>query len=72
MRSKYVRHAVDLQEFLDHVPTKRVTCAPGRQGELVSLWIGVTPNQIRHRSFVWNFPEPIDDFDLVNGVYTRT
>lgn len=39
-----VAHAVDGQEFLDHLRAECVACAAWRQGELVSFGVGIGPD----------------------------
>ena len=64
-------HAVDLQEFLDDLRSKSVSSTSRTQAEFIPLSIRVTPDEIRHRTFVWDLAKAINDLDLVDGVDTR-
>lgn len=66
-----MRHAVDLKEFADHLRTECIARSTGRQGEFIPFGVGIGPNQIGHGAFVRDFAEPVDDFDLVDGVDGR-
>ena len=63
-----VRHAVDLQELLDHVSSERVSCSSWGKGELVSFRIRIGPYKISHRTLVRYLSKPVDDLDLVDGM----
>lgn len=71
VRPEDMRHGVDLQELLHNLRTERVTSPSWTKREFVAFGIRITPNQIRHRPFVWDFSEAIDDLDLVNRMYGR-
>ena len=72
VRAEDVIHFVDVEELLDHLCAKRVSCASGREGELIALRVRITPYQIGHGSLVRYLPEAIDDFDLIDTVDAGT
>jgi len=63
-----VRHGIDFQELLDHLCAKGVSSASWAEGELVSFWVRITPDQVGHGPFVWNLAKAVDNLDLVDGV----
>ena len=65
-------HFIDVEELPDYLCAERVSCASGREGELVALRVRVTPYQIGHGSLVRYLPEAIDDFDLIDAVDAGT
>lgn len=64
-----MRHAIDLQELLDHIASKGIPSSSRTQAEFVSFRVWVTPDQICHRSFVGDLSKPVYDFDLIYAVY---
>ncbi len=68
MGSQDMRHAIDLQKLLDNISAKGVACSTWREGELVSFWIGIGPDEIGHRAFVGDFSKSVDDLDLIDGM----
>ena len=71
VRAQDVRHTVDFQELLHHLRSESVSGASRAKAELIPLSIRITPDQIRHRPFVRDFSESVDDLDLVDTVDTR-
>lgn len=71
MRTQDVVHAVYFQELLDHLRTECVSCSSWTQAEFISFAVRIRPHQISHGTLVGNFPESIDDLDLVNAVNAR-
>jgi hypothetical protein len=69
--SEDVRHGIHLEELPDNLRSEGVTGAPRTERKLVPLRIGVTPHEICHGAFVWYFSKPVDDFNLIDGVYRR-
>lgn len=65
MRTQNVVHVVPLQEMIDDGRAESVPCAPGRDCEFFFVRIGIGPDQVGHGTFVWDFSEAVDDFDLV-------
>ena len=45
---------------------RRPLDSPRAYGEILLFGIRIRPYQVRHWTFVWNFSEPVDDFDLIN------
>ena len=68
VRAQDVVHVVDGEELLDDLGAKRVAGAAGREAELVAVRVWVGPDEVRHGPFVGDFPEAVDDLDLVDGV----
>lgn len=68
MCAQDVGHAVHLEELADHLCTESIACSARRERELVTFGVGVGPDQIGHRAFVWNLPEPVNDLDLIDRV----
>ena len=60
---------IELEELLNDSCPEGISCAPGRERELVPAVVRVRPHEISHGSLVWYFPEPVYDFDLVDGMY---
>jgi len=63
-----VCHGVDLEELLDDLCAKGVTGSSWTQRELVAVGVRITPNQVGHRTFVWNLSEAVDDLDLIDAM----
>lgn len=61
-------HLVHVEELIDDLCAECITGSPGTERELISIRIWVTPDQICHRSFVWDLAEAVDDLDLVDRV----
>ena len=72
VRAEDVVHLVDVEELLDDLCAEGVSCASGREGELVALRVRIAPDQIGHGSLVRYLAEAIDDFDLVDAVDAGT
>lgn len=68
MGAEDMRHAVHLQELLHHLLSERISRPSRTQAKFVSLSVRVTPYQVRHGTFVWDLPEAVDDFDLIDAV----
>lgn len=61
-------HLVDVEKLIDDLCAKCIAGSSGTERELVSVRIWITPDQICHRSFVWNLAEAVDDLDLIDRV----
>ena len=68
MRAQNMALRVKMQKLPHHCSTERVPCSSRTETELVFFGVWIAPHQIRHRSFVRDLPEAVDDFDLVNTV----
>jgi hypothetical protein len=68
MCAEDVCHRVDLEELLDDLGAKGVASSSWTQRELVAVGVRITPNQVGHGTFVWNFSEAVDDLDLINAM----
>jgi len=64
-------HRIHVEELVDHLCAKGVTCSSGTQGKLVAVAVGIAPDEICHGTFVRYLSEAVDDFDLVYAVYAR-
>lgn len=60
-----VRAVVSVQKSVDNVFAERVACATRTDTELGPCLIGIAPHEIGHRAVVGDFPEPVNDLDLV-------
>lgn len=71
MCAENVCHGVDLEEFLDDLCAKGVTSSSWTQRKLVAVGVRITPDQVGHRTFVWDFSEAVDDLDLIDTMDAR-
>lgn len=71
MCAENVCHGVDLEEFLDDLCAKGVTSSSWTQGKLIAVGVRITPDQVGHRTFVWDFSEAVDDLDLIDTMDAR-
>ena len=63
-----VRHRIYVEKFPDDLGTKCVTCSPWAKAELISIWIWIAPDQVRHRPLVGYLSEAINDLDLIQAM----
>lgn len=71
MRSVYSDTVVHVQEPLDDVFSEHVARASVRELEALSVRVGIRPHQISEGTFVWNFFDTLDLFDVLDVEQTR-
>ena len=61
-----MRHIVDSKELLHDLSAESIPSASRGERELVAVWVWIRPDKVSHWTFVGDFAEAVDDFDLVD------